>query len=77
MATPYDDLTNAAELDSRTWLAVMKWANWGLRGTEEALRRRGVDEREADFYRGQASTFLALLEITTKRNAIQLDEAKP
>lgn len=68
--TPYDELTEAIEIDSRTWAALVRWADDGLKASHEALQVRGVPERDADFYRGQASTFIALLAIDAKRKAV-------
>lgn len=75
MATPYDDLTMAVELDSRTWQALQMWAAKGLIATNDSLVRRGVTERESDYYRGQASGFIALLAIDEKRKTMLKEDA--
>lgn len=73
MPTLYQDLTMAAELDSRTWLAVQAWAKEGLDASKTALLMRGASDRDSDFYRGQASIFGHLLAIPGKR-AVKPDE---
>ena len=56
------------ERDGPTWKALMEWATTRRANQDDALRRRGVDERESDFHRGKASVYTELLQLNDKVN---------
>lgn len=48
------------------WLAVVAYATARLPQIDEAIRFRGCMERDADFYRGQASALTEFLSLHTR-----------
>lgn len=66
--TPDETLRESMKVHAThpAWLAVVEYAHARRAQLDENLRFRGCTERDADFYRGQASALGDFLSLHTK-----------